>query len=56
MQDVDSQCEVTVNGEALQKGVRTRIKPGAVLHCGQDLAAYQVGPAVVGRGGPRHSY
>lgn len=41
LQDVDSECEVRVDGEPLQKGAKTRVKPGSVVSCGQDVA-YQV--------------
>ena len=40
-QDVDSSCTILLDGQELQKGQRTRVKPGAVLALGSE-AQYQV--------------
>lgn len=34
--DVDSECEVYVDGTLLQKGVRTRVRPGSKITMGEQ--------------------
>lgn len=36
-QDVDSTIAVMVDGQKLERGKRTQLKPGAVLTCGDDV-------------------
>ena len=36
LQDVDSSCTILLDGQELQKGQRTRVKPGAVLALGSE--------------------
>ena len=38
---MDSSCTILLDGQELQKGQRTRVKPGAVLALGSE-AQYQV--------------
>ncbi|EFN54593.1 expressed protein [Chlorella variabilis] len=39
--DLDSECDVMVNGKKLDKGERTPVKPGSVIAMGEE-AQYQV--------------
>ncbi len=40
-QDVDSKCDISVEGEKLEKGKRVLLKPGSVICMGGE-AQYQV--------------
>ncbi|GAB4821526.1 hypothetical protein N2152v2_008572 [Parachlorella kessleri] len=39
--DLDSTVPITVDGQKLERGKRTQLKPGCVMQCGED-AAFQV--------------
>lgn len=41
MTDIDSECDVRVDGEVVPKGQRTRLHPGASLSLGEEVC-YQV--------------
>jgi hypothetical protein len=36
--DVDSECDVRVDGEVLKKGERVKLKPGATIHMGEEVS------------------